>query len=484
MAALALFGIVAVTPSIVQAEGVKLFQTERAKDMAAARAIPALDCDGDKKAWTVWRDAVIANLLRPTIKGPDGALKYLDTELIAEKSISIYGSIQNCKTAPPEKLALVANLNIFSESARRIALKDAQGNHEHLFGFTITDLDYVNDYAVKEIEIPDLLKSQAFLKAVSNPETYKQAYDMIAKRNEGLPVSKQWVTLLYESQFLTTPDDTTYGRFFIYVPGEIEKWIQYGIVTPDMKQKVFCPKPKGTEAGQTICSMSIVAVRHRKAGEFPNTEVYIVDYWRVYEDDGSIGLPTRVAAGHGTSNCTYCHKTPVLPIYPAREFDFDPNGRLKEKTEGVGDIPKWLNSLIPSYGPPFFGGLLEQAAFGPELGPVKQRDEAVLKACSKGYDVDLRRIAANMDCAACHNENLMGEINFPQANYSDNDLSVLTLPDGTVHALIETYIDMGWMPPSTTLSKDEREALKNCLMTEFYDYQTGGGLLVDWLKNK
>ena len=455
--------------------------THQAKAMVANTA--SISCDASQAEWIEWRKQQVKNLMTPTLKGPNGEQKYFDTELSAQKALATYNVLAPCSKQDPEKFKPLANLEVFTKNLRRIALTNAQGEPDHLFGFSITDLDYIN-YARPNIKIPELLNSQEFLTAVSNPKSYKKAYDMIMQRNKGKPIAEQWVVLLYESQFLTTPDRTTYGRFFIYIPGEVQKWIQFGIVTPDMKQTVFCPKPHGTDADQTICSMSIVSVRDRGEGAFPKTEVYIVDYWREYHDDGKITMPTRVEAGHGTSNCSFCHKTPVLPIYPAREFTFDDQGNLIEKIQGVGDIPRWLNNLIPSYGPPYFGGLMEQAAYGPDLGPLIERSAEFMQACTAGYNVNPNKIASRMQCASCHNANLMGEINFPQANFSDNDLEILTLPDGTMHALVETYISEGLMPPSDHLTTEEQQALTNCLMTEYFDYKTGQGLLVDWLNNK
>jgi hypothetical protein len=236
-----------------------------------------------------------------------------------------------------------------------------------------------------------------------------------------------------------------------------------------------------------IHSVSIVALRPTGKSSQPH-ECYIVDFWRRYLPD-RVDLLPMVEAGRGTQNCYNCHKTPVIPIRPAEEYEFNENGALVVKRSGRGEIPARLNRLIKRHGPPDFGGLLDPDAYGPPLGPANRvRPDSLLRQAAAGLGLgagSFDKIRKNMKCSECHDGRDRGSINFPQALVSNMDLADLIHPDtGKSMPLVKTYVENGWMPPGNSLTAAERKALHRALMLEYYDLSTGTGLFVDWLNGR
>jgi hypothetical protein len=234
----------------------------------------------------------------------------------------------------------------------------------------------------------------------------------------------------------------------------------------------------------------VVAVRTAKGPNFKN-EVLIIDYWREYKD-GQIDLTTKIEAKGDTTNCYACHKSPVMPFYPTVAFTFDSAGKMvAQDPETTLELRQYLNGQLAEYGPPYFGGLLDPAAFGPGIGPFdRQRSAEFLAQCTaKWPGVDRGKVANLMKCGACHDGNLMGKINFPQAVPSDRDAhstgGLGSEPWQTL-TFVETFIQLGYMPPGQTeaLTADEKSALSHCLLTEYYDPVAKTGLLYEWLRNE
>jgi len=440
------------------------------------------NCPIDSNSWSHWRDKSIDSLFSEFREHDTHTEhQYLDIAamtLLAQQELSYLESCNITKESIPSGLE-----NYF----RFISNVGGVKAPTHKYGFSITDLEYV-DIAKPYVEIPDLLQSQPFLQAVSRPKTYKKAYQMIQQHNLTLPAGKKWQPLIYDSQYLTSPDNTTYGRFFIHVPDEVDgeavdKWVQFAIATPGTTQTVFCPSENAPE-GVTTCSLSIVSVR--QLADSRKTQVYLMDYRRQYHDDGSIDIKNNIEADGLTVSCAYCHKSPVLPIHPAREYIFK-NNQLVQNIDNntVGQIAAQLNRRIVNYGPPNFGDFFTPANYGPPLGPDIIRNDQFLTSCAGSITFKDGQLNDLMSCARCHDGSLMGKINFPQAAYTTNDLELLQLPDGSVHALVDHYLLTDQMPlpaPNPALSTEQKKALTNCLMTEYFDPADKSGLLTDWLK--
>ena len=446
--------------------------------------VHAQTCPPDARGWKTWRDDTIATAFSQVTQKDKLTLvnyeKFLSfSRSVRDFGIQCLGSNRNTITVPSELRNVIGNFFSFFGA---IGL-ESQENHR--FGMTVTDVDYLN--AIQNvIKLPPLLTSQEFLRAVSDRKTYHKALELIQTHNTLLPDHRKWIPLIYKSRFLTTPDNSgTYGRFFVLVPGAVDKWIQFGILTPDMQDV-------------RVNNLSIVAVRRLTdvADGSPRTETFIVDYWRDYRPSPTRGnqhhdvvVQTKLEAGQGTENCSECHKTPVLGIHPDTVYEFDKTGRLVPLSgPRATAVPDLLNSLIADYGPPNYRGWQPQTQYGPPLGPLnQQRPDSFFNACATSTGVtaasyDILRNA--MTCATCHDTTLLGRINFPQAADTTREFALIHPDTKAVSPLVDTYVGEGWMPPGSSLSPAERKAVTRCLKHEYLNLEHKTGLLIDWLKGK
>ena len=419
------------------------------------------ECPAGNAGWREWRDATANQVLGTYVE--IGGQKLLSHQEAVAKADQANLFIKECRRSPQfgqanEADAIIANLERFVQTL------GINNYRDHRFGFKITDQEYINSTRA-QAELPDLLKGQAFLKSVSNPATYKDAARMIEEHNRTLaPDQPPWEVLLYKSRFLGTPDDAqTNGRFFVYVKdGAVEKWIQFGIVTPG-------------DPTRPINNLSIVAVGPPDAAG--NRPTAILDHWRTHEADGSISLSTRYEKIGQTENCALCHKTSPLGIHPAEEYVIASDGRLVLNTTNPGEKPKKLNDRIETYGAPFFKDWIRVSDFGPTIGPTgRQRDAAFMRACTSRHmlsEASVSNVQRSMRCSSCHNEEALGPLNYPQSLKTD-----------VTSRQLREYIVQGWMPPNNRLTSSEREALYSCLTQEYHDPTTQTGLLLDWLKGE
>ena len=387
-------------------------------------------------------NAAIAGLLAPTPAG------YIEIDAVAERA-------RKLRVCP----RLAANLRRF------VAAVSQQARRRFRFGFSISDRAYVQRSRVATA-LPPLLGSQRLLQLMKHPDGYAKALRLIQHANTRRAQREHWSAVFYQSRFLRSADQRTYGRLLVVVPGAPIRWIQYGITTP------------GMNPATPMNSISVVAIDH--------SEAFWMDNWRIYRDD-RIEVAPRVMAGHGNVNCYNCHKTPVVPIHPNVEYTLNKRGALVVARTGAGPLVRRLNRAIRGYGPASFGGLLDPQSYGPPLGdPDRPRSAAFWTRCTRRYSLDaaaLVRVKRALACAKCHDGSYLSPINFPQALHTDQDHDVLRHPDsGRSMALVPTYVRAGWMPPQSALRPVEREALINCLMMDYYDSTARTGALVDWLR--
>jgi hypothetical protein len=429
-------------------------------------------CPGSNAEWETWRDAAIKALLQ---KSPtDQTLVSLKNTISKSAEFDVF--INTCRKSAEFKQAdraeeIIGNLGRFSHALSPMNKTD------HQFGFTITDDEFIAQ-SEKQMALPDLLKSQEFLKAVSREDGLKEAKELIENHNSTLPEDRKWKVALYKSQFLPTPDCfNTFGRFFVYVPDHdgFAKWIQYGIRTPDyVAPPVSAACPVVPDKSNNFSVVSIAPASGGKSITFS------LDYWRTYEQDGTITVKTRYESVQNTENCFLCHKTAPLGIHPEVEYELDASGRLTERAAGSPSIFDELNTFIGDpYGQVSFGAWMNPQDFGPSLGPLNiQRDAAYVRACARNVnlnDTSLKKVARAMRCSGCHEEGNLGPLNFPQPLRSDAQ---------SAQKQVRGYILNGLMPPENTLTSEERSALYNCVVTEYYNASSETGILVDWLKSK
>src|SRR6202008_4470166 len=108
---------------------------------------------------------------------------------------------------------------------------------DHELGFSVPDRQYFAETS-KFVEIPEILRSQVFLRLVSRSETLEQAKEILRRINATRTPAEQLLFFSYRSRHLGTPDnDDSKLRFLIVVPGNPqqsvpEKWVQFGVADP------------------------------------------------------------------------------------------------------------------------------------------------------------------------------------------------------------------------------------------------------------
>jgi hypothetical protein len=227
---------------------------------------------------------------------------------------------------------------------------DRQPDHE--LGFNVPDKQYF-DETRSFVEIPDYLLQSAFLKLVSRWETLDKAKAFLRQLNSTRGANDQLVFFSYISRHLGTPDnDDSFRRLLIVVPGNAalgvpDKWVQFGISDP----------------GQRVLTrnLSVVSALTKTDGTF---DAYFKDYFRTYGRRGSITIKGRWDLGEGDDNCALCHKSGILPIFPAA-------GSVSPAELEAVEI---VNARFRSYGSPRFAGYLDQTKLGPGLSMAGPED--------------------------------------------------------------------------------------------------------------
>lgn len=438
--------------------------------------------------WQSWRDEKIADILTPT-PAPGGSENVLNRERVIDKCAEANELLRPILEKDPEffkkDAELARNMNNFIAFVQAQSLMHPNDTSKNQLGFTITDQEYWS-YAKSNLVFPDLLQSQQFLEFMSQPATYAQAAAAIDAQNASLPAERKWIYLPFEAQFIRSIRDEghgrTYGRMLVLIPNEptgdggtLDRWVLFSLATPDQ------PVPGD------IRPVSMIAMRNPPPsadGKPPRQKAFFMDFIR--ERDPATKqiklIPTVLSPGHISKNCFDCHKSAVLSIRPAAEFEFV-NGEMRKKAVSDGEVAGRANRFIrlyrSKYGLPDWGHL-DTGAYGPSLGPDGRlrTDEFIAKASGDlnlpagSYD----RIRIAMDCASCHKG--FAPLNYMQAVINNRDASSFRRREG----LLRTYIEEGWMPPGFNLNEVERKALWRCLITEYFDMETKSGVLVDWLK--
>ncbi len=184
-------------------------------------------------------------------------------------------------------------------------------------------------------------------------------------------------------------------------------------------------------------------------------------------------IPAMLLDQHFSKNCYECHKSPVLPIHPKAQYEFDPSGMLAETSDSNAEL---FNERIKTYGR---CDLVHMHAdsFGPCIGASTTED--FVRSASPGQllsDDSLQRIKDAMNCARCHEGT--ANLNYPMTVKGNlGEVSFEEKKD-----LAQTYIQQGWMPPNSDLTVAERSALWNALQKQYLNTAGPTGLLVDWLR--
>lgn len=349
----------------------------------------------------------------------------------------IAGTIKQCKLSEDENFA--ARYKEFVEYIEAVSLARLP---DHELGFTVPDAQYFEETR-QYVQIPEFLMAQSFIRAVSRYETLDQAKAFLRQLNLKREPSEQLIFFSYISQHLGTPDnDDSYRRLLIVVPGNAsqgipEKWVQFGITDPGVRVRTR--------------NVSVVSTVPAPDG---TSNVYFKDYYRTYRRDGSISIKGRWEAGYGDDNCAQCHKSGILPIFP------EP-GSVKESEQQALEA---VNERFRTYGTPRFDKYLDERKFGPGLSSASHEDRE--RRFGEGFGGTV--IARAMACAACHQPERLGYLNWPMDRM-----------------VISSYIKGGEMPKGYELERSQRNELYKKLIQEYFSTDAANpGILKSWLLGK
>ena len=397
----------------------------------SAAASPCTQLKGGTDAWVTGRVDALVVAARNAYQDDDALpsfQKVLDG--IAE-------TMRQCKLA--ENSDFMSRYRALVEYLEAASL-DRDPNHE--LGFVVTDKQYFAE-TKRFVEIPQFLLSPTFLRAVSRYETLEDAKAFLQQLNATRDPAEQLIFFSYRSRHLGTPDnDDSFRRLLIVVPGNPakgvpDKWVQFGVPDPRARKRVR--------------NVSVVSAVGGSDGTF---NAYFKDFYRTYGRDGSITVQGRWELGEGDDNCTQCHKSGILPIFPAR-------GSVIEPEQAAWQT---VNERFLSYGTPRFARYLDGSKLGPGLG------SASLESRERRFGLRFSETPAAkaMVCSSCHNSQRLGALNWPMDN-----------------VLISSYINGGQMPRGQQLSVLDRRDLYAKLIQEYFATDKDNpGILKSWLLGK
>ena len=401
-------------------------------------------CPTTAQEWLQARDESAKKIVADSLKSTAGSAVFASANVSGMAKL-----LSDCLTdAQPlfqdsqDLQAGMQNIIRFTEARKN------EGRPGWQLGFNVPDAQYFAETA-DWTAVPDDLKTQPILRAFSDPQTVAHGLELLEQLNATYPEERKMIFFQYRSQHLTTPDASrVFGRIFVYYPGNPEKWIQYGVPEQGL------PRTQ---------NLSVVSIKTEPDGR---QNVYFKDHFRMYDKE-EIYLKDRFAVNGQSDNCTSCHKSGILPIFPAPGSFSIADG---EKIAAV-------NAIFRKYKPAAFGGYLNPDHLGPGLGMtakkiVDARTDEFLSQCTQGLQLpdqatSFTKIRRAMNCSGCHNNQRFGDLNFP-----------------VNRSLVRSYVTAGLMPPvsGASLTSPEREGLIRCLEDEYFGRSEGSSkILLQWL---
>lgn len=395
---------------------------------AAYAAVPCTSVRSQPDAWVTAKVDALVRAAQGAYEDDDAVPGY---ERVLDE---ITATLKQCKLSQDD--AFISRYRVFVEYIEVLSL-ERQPDHE--LGFIVPDKQYFAETR-QYVQIPEFLLDRSFLRSVSRYETLGRAKAFLRLLNANRDPSEQLIFFSYKSRHLGTPDnDNSFRRLLIVVPGNEakgvpEKWVQFGVTDPGARLR--------------IRNLSVVSAVAGADGRF-NT--YFKDYFRTYRRDGSISINGRWEMGYGDDNCTKCHKSGILPIFPV-------DGSVSPaEQQAVAAV----NERFLKYGSPRFDKYLDLRKFGPGLSSASADDRH--RRFGAGFDGTVA--ARGMACAACHQPERYGSLSWPM--------------DGT---LIESYVTGGQMPFGYKLQRSERAEVYDKLIQEYFDIDKDHpGILKSWL---
>jgi hypothetical protein len=346
----------------------------------------------------------------------------------------INDTLRQCELARDEGFA-----GRYREFVEYVTMAALDQHPDHEMGFIVPDRQYFAETR-PFVQIPDFLLNQSFIRSASRYETLARAKSYLRLLNTKRAPTEQLVFFSYKSRHLGTPDsDESYGRLLVVVPGNAEqgipeKWVQFGVPDPGARRRVR--------------NVSVVSSIARPDG---TSSVYFKDFYRTYRRDGSIQIAGRWELGYGDDNCVQCHKSGILPVFPvAGSVSLDERPAVEE-----------VNRRFRGYATPRFDNYLDETKFGPGLGSATRAERDL--RFGEGFRGSA--VERAMTCAACHQRNYLGALNWPMDR-----------------VVISSYVKGGMMPFGQDLRERERVELYQKLIQEYFAADAARpGILKSWL---
>ncbi len=346
----------------------------------------------------------------------------------------IAGTIRQCRLSDND--GFLSRYRTFVDYVETASLERMS---DHELGFLVPDQQYFAETR-EYVQIPEFLLDQVFLRSVSRFETLERAKLFLHQLNSTRDPSEQLIYFSYKSRHLGTPDDdSSYRRLLIVVPGNAakgvaDKWVQFGVPDPGRRARVR--------------NVSVVSAVARSDGIF---DAYFKDFYRSYGRDRRISLKGRWELGEGDDNCTQCHKSGILPIFPV-------SGSVNDNEQ---QALLAVNERFLTYGSPRFGKYLDERKLGPGLSSASLDD----RRQRFGERFAETPLANAMVCSSCHNSERLGALNWPMDKI-----------------LISSYVNGGQMPMGHDLKVSDRSDLYAKLIQEYFAIdQNNPGILKSWL---
>jgi hypothetical protein len=398
---------------------------------SSAYAAPCARIKSQPDVWVKTNVNALVLAARAAFERDESQTRY---EMVLDR---ITGSVRQCRIA--EDAAFASRYQRFLDYVAVLSL-DQQSDYD--LGFVVPNAQYFAETR-QYLKIPDFLIDQNFLRAVSRYETLDRAKSFLRLLNAQRPPAEQLIFFSYTSRHLGTPDnDNSFRRLLIVVPGDAkqgtpEKWVQFGVTDPGVRTRT-----------RNVSVVSAVV-----AGD-GTSNVYFRDFFRTYRRDGSITITGRWELGHGDDNCVSCHKSGILPIFPVK-------GSVSTEEQTVLQA---VNQRFRTYGPARFDKYLDPGKFGPGLGMANMEDREARFGANFGGTI----VGRAMTCAACHNPERLGALNWPMDR-----------------VLISSYLKGGQMPLGYHLQVAQRRELYDKLIQEYFAIDEGRpGILKSWLLGK
>ena len=391
----------------------------------------ASQCEQVKAQPDVWVTAQVDAFVQAALNAFENDRALRVYERVLDR---IAGRIRQCKLS--EDHPFVSRYRNFLEFIEAAGL---ERRSDHELGFLVPDKQYFAETR-HFVGLPEFLLDPTFIRNVSRYETLEQAKSYLRQLNSSRAADEQLIFFSYKSRHLGTPDnDDSYLRLLVVVPGNAkkglpDKWVQFGVTDPGLRKRVR--------------NVSVVSAVPAANGTF---NAYFKDFYRTYRRDGSIPIEGRWEVGEGDDNCTMCHKSGILPIFPV-------SGTVSAAEQ---QALLTVNERFRSYGSPRFGGYLDERKLGPGLSSATREDRQ--RRFGPGFEQT--PAAKAMVCSSCHNSERLGALNWPMDE-----------------VLIKSYVTGGQMPFGQSLSNRDRELVYSSLIQEYFATDKHNpGVLKSWL---